>query len=59
LGSIVTAALFPVVIAFVSTRDVWVITLISAASVLIIVRHQQNIRRLLSGTEPKFSLTRK
>jgi glycerol-3-phosphate acyltransferase PlsY len=59
LGSIVTAALFPVVIYFFSPRDVLVITWISVASLLIIARHHQNIRRLLSGTEPKFSLARK
>jgi acyl phosphate:glycerol-3-phosphate acyltransferase len=59
LGSVVTAALFPVVTCFFSPRDVWVIALISAASLLIIVRHHQNIRRLLAGTEPTFSLARK
>jgi glycerol-3-phosphate acyltransferase PlsY len=59
LGSIVTAAVFPLVICFFLPRDPWVITLIGAASLLIIVRHQQNIRRLLSGAEPKFSLGRK
>jgi glycerol-3-phosphate acyltransferase PlsY len=59
LGSIVTAGLFPVVTCFFSPRDAWVITFISAASLLVIVRHHQNIRRLFAGTEPKFSLTRK
>jgi glycerol-3-phosphate acyltransferase PlsY len=32
---------------------------ISAAAVLIIIRHHQNIRRLLSGQEPRFSVGHK
>lgn len=59
LGSIVTAALFPVVASFFLPRGPWTLGLISAAAVLIIIRHQQNIRRLLSGQEPRFSLGRK
>jgi acyl phosphate:glycerol-3-phosphate acyltransferase len=59
LGSIVTAALFPVVVWFFLPRDPWVVALISAAAVLIIARHHQNIRRIISGAEPKFSLGRK
>jgi acyl phosphate:glycerol-3-phosphate acyltransferase len=59
LGSVVTAALFPIVICFFLPRDAWVIIFISAASLLVIVRHRQNIRRLLAGVEPKFSLSRK
>jgi len=56
LGSILTAAAYPFVVWFFLPRDPWVITLISAASVLIIARHHQNLRRLMSGAEPKFSL---
>lgn len=59
LGSIVTAALFPVVASFFLPRDAWTLRLISAAALLIIVRHHQNIRRLLSGQEPRFSLGHK
>ena len=59
LGSIVTAGLFPIVICFFLPRDPWVVIFISAASLLIILRHHQNIRRLLAGVEPKFSLSRK
>jgi acyl phosphate:glycerol-3-phosphate acyltransferase len=59
LGSIVTAALFPVVASFFLPRDVLTLGLISAAAVLIIIRHHQNIRRLLSGQEPRFSLGHK
>jgi glycerol-3-phosphate acyltransferase PlsY len=35
------------------------LALIGTAALLIIVRHHENIRRLLSGEEPKFSLGRK
>jgi glycerol-3-phosphate acyltransferase PlsY len=60
LGSIVTAALFPVSIWFLQrSRDPWVIALIAGSALLIIVRHHQNIRRLFSGAEPRFSLERK
>ena len=60
LGSILTAAFFPVSVWLLHrSRDSWVIALIASAGLLIIARHHQNIRRLLSGGEPKFSLGRK
>lgn len=60
LGSILTAALFPISVWLLHcSRDPRVIALIAASSVLIIARHHQNIRRLLSGAEPKFSPGRK
>lgn len=60
LGSILTAALFPVSIFLLQrSRDPWVIAFIAASALLIIARHHQNIRRLLSGAEPQFSLGRK
>lgn len=59
LGSIVTAAAFPVIVWFMVPRDPLSLLFISSAALLIIVRHHQNIRRLLSGQEPAFSLGRK
>ena len=60
LGSILTSALFPVSVWILhSSRDPWVIAFIAASALLIIARHHQNIRRLLSGAEPQFSLGRK
>ena len=59
LGSVVTAALFPVAASFCLPRDAWTLGLISTAAVLIIIRHHQNIRRLLLGQEPRFTLGRK
>jgi glycerol-3-phosphate acyltransferase PlsY len=60
LGSIVTAAVFPALMWFRNRSfDGLTIGLIAAAALLIIARHHQNIRRLLSGKEPRFSLGKK
>jgi glycerol-3-phosphate acyltransferase PlsY len=60
LASIVTAALFPVAVwKFNLSRDLWVLSLISIACALVIARHHQNIRRLISGDEPRFALGHK
>lgn len=60
LGSIVTAALFPSTVwALKLSNDPGVLALIGLAALLIIARHYENIRRLLSGEEPRFSLGRK
>jgi acyl phosphate:glycerol-3-phosphate acyltransferase len=60
LGSISAAVLLPVFVWVMnreSTPDV-VLALISIASLLVIVRHHQNISRLFAGTEHRFSLRR-
>jgi len=60
LGSIVAAALFPSTVWLLHiSEDPAVLALIGVAALLIIVRHYQNILRLLSGTEPRFSLRHK
>ena len=60
LGSIVTAALFPSTVwALRTSRDPAVLALIGLAALLIILRHFQNVLRLLSGQEPRFSIRRK
>ena len=59
LGSILAAATFPLVVYFSFSRDPLVIAFVGMAAVLIIARHHQNIRRLISGTEPKFSLSKR
>jgi glycerol-3-phosphate acyltransferase PlsY len=58
LGSILTATLFPVSVWVLNlSHDPLVITAVSIAALLIIVRHRQNIRRLISGDEPRFSFS--
>jgi acyl phosphate:glycerol-3-phosphate acyltransferase len=60
LGSITTAALFPATVWTLKvSKDPAVLALIGVAALLIVVRHYQNILRLLSGEEPRFSWGRK
>lgn len=60
LGSIVTAALFPSTVwALGISKDPAVLAIVGVAALLIILRHYQNIVRLLSGDEPRFSLRSK
>ena len=56
LGSMLGAAIFPVAAWWLNpeTRSTAVILLITASSLLIIVRHKDNIRRLLAGNENRF-----
>ena len=60
LGSIVAAALFPATVWTLNlSHDPAVLALIGVSALLIIGRHYKNVRRLLSGEEPKFFLKRK
>ena len=60
LGSIVAAALFPTTVWTLNlSHDPAVLALIGVSALLIIGRHYKNVRRLLSGEEPKFWLKRK
>ena len=61
LGSIVAVALFPVLAWLLHDYDgsPQILALMAIASVLIIAKHHQNIRRLLAGTEPRFKLWRR
>jgi glycerol-3-phosphate acyltransferase PlsY len=59
LASITAAALLPVMaFALGEARTPAQIALISCACLLIIAKHNPNIRRLLAGTEPKFRAKR-
>ena len=60
LASITSAALFPVIAGILMTpaeRQV-VLPFIAAVCLIIVVKHHQNIRRLLSGTENRLELKR-
>lgn len=54
LGSILGAIAFPIAAYFIQSPD-WVsLVLASAVSLIVIVKHKQNISRLLAGTENRF-----
>jgi acyl phosphate:glycerol-3-phosphate acyltransferase len=56
LGSIVAVGAFPIIVLFSHNYgSSWLaLSLMSLASLLIIVKHHQNIRRLVAGTENRF-----
>src|SRR6185437_5105277 len=60
LGSMLAVALFPVLAWLLHEygEAPQVLVLMAIASVLIVARHHQNIRRLLAGTEPHFQWRR-
>jgi glycerol-3-phosphate acyltransferase PlsY len=60
LGSIIAVAVFPVAAWRIGQfyAPTFGLAMISAASLLIIVRHHENIRRLLSGTESRLGAKR-
>ncbi|MBZ5649885.1 MAG: glycerol-3-phosphate 1-O-acyltransferase PlsY [Acidobacteriia bacterium] len=60
LGSMLAVALLPIFAWLLHdySEAAQVLALMAVASVLIIARHHQNIRRLLAGTEPRFQWRR-
>jgi acyl phosphate:glycerol-3-phosphate acyltransferase len=60
LGSIVAAALFPSTVWLLGiSNDPAVLAIVGVTALLVIARHYQNILRLLSGAEPRFSVRSK
>lgn len=58
LGSIVAAFLFPIA-SLVFGRSLETVVFSGIIAALVIIRHRTNIRRLLEGTESRFSLSKK
>lgn len=60
LSSIFAVVLFPLPVWLLREYhgEPLVLALISASSILIVMKHHENIRRLLVGTEPRFQLRR-
>lgn len=54
LGSILGAITFPIAAYFLQHPDAISLVLASGVSLIVIVKHHQNIGRLMSGTESKF-----
>lgn len=54
LGSILGAIAFPVAAYFLQNTDAVSLLLASSVSLIVILKHHQNISRLLSGTESRF-----
>jgi glycerol-3-phosphate acyltransferase PlsY len=61
LASITSAALFPLIAGFMmpAAQRPWLLPFLIAASLLIIVKHRENIRRLMAGTENRLDLKRR
>ncbi len=59
VASMSFAVLFPVALFVLGGRDWFALGAMAIAGILVVVRHHANIKRLISGTESKFSLRSK
>lgn len=60
LGSLLGALIFPIAMRILNPEIPWpAIAITGGISILILLKHHQNIRRLLAGTENRFALKRK
>ncbi len=62
LGSIIAAAIFPILYFFMQFKhqpSVWLLISVCFCCFLVIVKHHDNLRRLLAGRENKFSAATK
>jgi glycerol-3-phosphate acyltransferase PlsY len=59
LGAIVGVLAYPVMVGALGFGGFWEIAIASACAALLIVRHRENIKRIFTGKESKFSFHRK
>lgn len=59
LGAIVGVLAYPVLVGALGYGGIWEIVIASACAALLIVRHRENIKRIFTGKESKFSFHRK
>lgn len=58
LGSIIMAVLYPILM-FAFYRSLWITVISAVFSVIVIVAHRNNIKKLINGTESKISFSKK
>jgi glycerol-3-phosphate acyltransferase PlsY len=58
LASMVASAAFPLLLVMIDRPNAVILGAVSLASVLIVLRHHDNIRHLLAGDEPKIGSSR-
>ncbi|HEY6182351.1 MAG TPA: glycerol-3-phosphate 1-O-acyltransferase PlsY [Terriglobales bacterium] len=56
LSSIISVASFPGLVWLLYGARSFVVILISICSVMIVLKHHENVRRVIAGTEPRFQL---
>jgi glycerol-3-phosphate acyltransferase PlsY len=59
LASMVASAAFPLLLVMIDRPNAVILGAVSLASVLIVLRHHDNIRHLLAGDEPKIGSSRR
>ncbi|MBZ5531066.1 MAG: glycerol-3-phosphate 1-O-acyltransferase PlsY [Acidobacteriia bacterium] len=56
LGSVLAAIAFPIAAYLLGAKDWLALLPVCAVSLIIVIKHHENIRRLLSGTESRFAV---
>ena len=59
LAACIASLICPIALMILGPSSIWVELLCILSAVLVVFRHHNNIRNLLHGTEPKFSLLKK
>jgi glycerol-3-phosphate acyltransferase PlsY len=59
VSSCVSSVTCPVMLAILGAESVYVIIISAASALLVVVRHKENFKKLIKGTESKFTLKKK